>query len=463
MRSLPRSRATRVCRNTLPGLLGVLALIAGCAEKPGDGARGEWPQFRGPFGRGISDALDAPLKWAADSPNVRWKTEIPGTGNSSPVVNKGQIYLTAVVPVPGAPPDDRPAPQGNIPVAAGGPDLERSLLAIDTVTGKILWRTIVFTAPSFGHHKLTTDSTPSPVTDGKFIFAFFGEWLACLDRNGKLIWKTQVDPGYSKDLRYGVGTSPVLTDKAVVVMRDKEYGVVERDTGWIGAFDRKTGKELWRTKWQDNCCSYTTPLVHERDGKVEILNAHAGKFSGYDPETGKELWNFEHAMLQPVSGLVAEGNVICYLGGAHLNRGNVCARISGHGDQLKKEELWYAPGAGPESASPILYKGKIYSMLENGVVTMWDMMTGAFLHQARVEGSYFRGSLVAANGHIYAAATSGHVGVFKPNATNDKFEVLWSNELGEDGAGNNATPGFGGGCLLLRGHGHLFCIEKEKA
>jgi outer membrane protein assembly factor BamB len=446
----------------LPPLRPALALLAtlaatlfACGPGPGDGARGEWPQFRGPGGQGRSAAKNIPVSWPADGSGVRWKTAIPGVGNSSPIVSNGKIFLTSAVEVP-RPADAPPCPE---PCADPG-QLERSLVALDAATGKLLWRSVVFSAPPFKHHMLNTNTAPTPVADGRYVYAYFGSHLACFDFDGKQIWQKEVDPGYVEHLRYGVGSSPVLVGEAVVVIRDKEYGVVERDTGWLGAFDRKTGEELWRVNWQETCCSYSTPLVHEREGKPEIIVAHSGRLTAYDPENGERLWSFEHPMLQVVSSLLAEKDLVCYLGGADHDRGSLCIRVKGRGAEAKTEELWFLPH-GPEASSPVMIGENIFTLADNGVVRMIDRQTGEIRKIDRLEGLYFRGSLAAADRNVYAFSTSGHVAVVRPTDDGKSFEIVAQNQLGDDG--NNASPAIGAGCLLLRSYTHLYCVGNPPA
>jgi hypothetical protein len=63
-----------------------------------------WPQWRGPDGRGVSDERSVPLEWSAET-HVAWKAPIPGQGHSQPIVWGDHIFLTAAIEgdvVPGA-------------------------------------------------------------------------------------------------------------------------------------------------------------------------------------------------------------------------------------------------------------------------------------------------------------------------------------------------------------------------
>src|ERR1044072_3232680 len=147
-----------------------LALALGCG-----GDKADWPQFRGPAGLGSSDATGLPVKWGKGSANIRWRTPIPGRGNSSPVAAAGRVYLTTIIEQP---------PNG----AAGSPSFDRAVLALDLATGKLLWQTTVFSGPRIKSHWFNTGAAPTPVADGESVYVYFGSHLARLTRDGKVAW-----------------------------------------------------------------------------------------------------------------------------------------------------------------------------------------------------------------------------------------------------------------------------------
>ncbi len=274
------------------------------------------------------------------------------------------------------------------------------------------------------------------------------------------MWKKQVDPTYTKELRYGVGSSPVLTGDAVVVVRDKEYGEVERDTGWIGAFHRETGEEMWRQTWQDNCCSYVTPVVNVREGRTEIVLAHSAKITGYDAETGEITWNHLYEMLQPVASPIAEDDVVCYMGGAHNDRGNICLRIKGFGPEAKVEQLWFVPRAAPESASPVLFEGALWAVNEAGVLLMYDYATGELLRQRRLEG----GNISAPRSRSPAAISTSTTPRASPPWSSRPPTRRASTSSPTTTSATTATtprrPSPAAACCCAT-YKHLYCIEKE--
>lgn len=231
----------------LPGL--------GCGERAKTTSSGDWPQWRGPGGSGVSTATELPESWTDGANNVRWEAPLPGRGNSSPIVSGDRVFLTYSYPV------DPARPKG---------DHWRAVAAFDLATGEQLWATPVFSAKAEKTHQLNHLASATPVSDGENVWVYFGSVLACLEPDGAVVWQKVVDPKYVKYSRYGAASSPVLAGNAVIVVQDREYGGTE-DVGWMASFDKTTGNELWRNEWVDTCCSYSTPLVTERGGGTSTL------------------------------------------------------------------------------------------------------------------------------------------------------------------------------------------------
>src|ERR1043166_7155306 len=86
MPGMPRLSGLRSTLAALP----ILCLLVTSAHAE------DWPQFRGPTGQGHSAERGVPAEWS-ESRNVLWKTRVPGTGWSSPVVSGGRVWLTTAV------------------------------------------------------------------------------------------------------------------------------------------------------------------------------------------------------------------------------------------------------------------------------------------------------------------------------------------------------------------------------
>lgn len=430
-------------------LLAVTAGSIGCAPPASVEARGEWPQFRGPNGLAVAPegGPQLPVEWHAESPNMRWRTPLDTIGNSAPVVYDGQIFLTAVDPLPEEARDAEP------PL-----ELRRWVLAFDLASGSPLWRTEIFRSPFEQGHPLNTNAAPTPVTDGRHLWVWFGSIAAKLDLEGNIVWSRRVDPDYTKWIRYGVASSPMLASGSLILFQDREWAETD-DIGWMAAIDPATGEDRWRIHWKHTCCAYSTPVVWHRQGRDELIVAQSGELVAYDPATGERLWDYQHPMLQVVSSPVIAGDdLICAPGGAHNNKGNLCLAVRNGDDGIEVEELWWNHRVAPESSSSVLYRGRLYTVTEAGIVACWQPRTGEQLWYGRLrQGKGYRASLVAGDGKVYAYSTWGVTAVIDAEA--DQLEVLAYSQLPE--GGNNATPAIAGDCLLLRSYDHLYCLAAE--
>ncbi len=383
--------------------------------------------------------------WSEGSPNVRWKTWTPGSGNSSPIAAGGRVFMTTTY---GSELDDWD-------LTWKQEELHRVVLALDLESGELLWQTPIFFGGKGKVHFRNTRAAPSPVTDGRHVFVNFDNILAALDLEGNVIWKKDVDPDFYLHSHYGVSSSPVLIDGAVVLLQDREEGE-SPDLGWIAAFDKGTGEQIWRDEWDHTCCSYTTPLLLERSGGgIELVSTTSKEIIGYDPKTGARLWTAPHGTVQPVPSLVTAGDLLCAPGGVH-ERDMIMYRLTGHGKETAVEPLWKTDKAVPEITTPLLYEGTFFVLTEKGVLAAYDPETGQKKWQGRAPRGKYWPSMIAGDGKLYATNENGVVAVIAARASG--FQLVAENAVGEGIAG--ATPAIAGGCLLLRTRNHLYCIEK---
>jgi outer membrane protein assembly factor BamB len=230
----------------------ILALVIPVAADPA-----EWARFRGPNGSGVGATTGLPTEFGPDL-NVVWKTEL-AKGYSSPIVFGNRIYLT------------------------GARDETLLTFAIDRTTGKILWERA---APRDRKEKLDSrnnPASPSAAVDATQVFVFFPDFgLLAYDTNGKEQWRKPLGPFNNI---YGMGASPIIVDDVVVLACDQSIG------SFIAAFDRKTGKERWRTPRTEARSGHSTPILYTpKGGRTEILLPGSFLLSAYDPKDGTRLW-----------------------------------------------------------------------------------------------------------------------------------------------------------------------------
>ncbi len=434
-------------RSGRSGLALVLVAAWSCAPPSTEPPAGEWRRWRGPNGQGVSAEPDLPVVWKEGSANVRWKTWTPGAGNSSPIASGGRVFLTTTY---GTPEDDWQ-------VTWKRKELHRVVFALDLESGELMWQTSIFYGPKGRVHHTNTRAAPTAVTDGQHVIVNFDGILAALDFEGNVIWKKEVDPDYYLYSHYGVSTSPMLAGRAVILLQDREEGE-SPDLGWIAAFDKKTGEQLWRNEWDHTCCSYTTPVLLDRgNGVVELASTTSKEIVGYDPQTGEQLWTAHHPSVQPVPSLVTSGELLLAPGGVHEG-GMSMYRLTGRGKETVAELLWSSLKSVPQITTPLFYNGTLFVLTENRLLTAYDPETGGQIWRGRPSPGNYWPSLVAGDDKLYATNQYGVVSVIA--ARTDGYQLIAENPVEEGTVG--ATPAIAGGCLLLRTKNHLYCIEKLK-
>lgn len=396
-----------------------------------------WPAWRGADATGSTTKGDYATKWSATE-HLAWKVELPGKGCSTPIVLGEQVIVTAPV------------------------ERQDAVLAYDFKTGKPLWSTPVGEEKA-GRHRNGSGSNPSPVTDGKHVFAYFKSGnLAGLDLKGNVIWKTNLQERFGKyDVYWDLGTSPVLTAKHVLV------AVMHAGDSFVIALDKKTGDTAWKVARNyktpvEGDHSYTTPHVVERDGKQIVLVWGAEHVTAHDAATGDQLWECGGFNPQKKGNWVAVGSavvandviVVPYGRGSRL----AGIKLGGKGDVTQTHRLWTREGIGCFVPTPAFYKGNVYIVRDRGEVVAVNPKTGQTVLEGnlpRHRASYYSSPTIAA-GKLYMAREDGVVMVAQIEGG---FEMISENDMGERII---ASPVPVANRLLIRGEKHLFCVSPPE-
>ena len=413
-----------------------------------------WPQWRGPDSSGVSDEKGLPAEWTSTR-NVKWKTPINGRGHSSPIIWGKKIFLTTSVDgetIPGRTPGvTHKLSDGSdfVHPDAVGANLKHTfkVVCIDRATGKILWERVAYEGPVHdSRHKKASFASSTPATDGKSVFAFFGsEGLYAYDFNGKLLWKQ--DLGKLGTASVGYGVSPILY-KNLVIMQCDESGM----KSFVAAFDKKTGKEVWRVARKVDV-TWTSPVLVRAGNRMELVTAAAEAIIAYDPLTGQELWRHKGLESNAVPTPVVYNDLVVVTSG-YPKKIALALRAGGNGDVTGKQLVWTYNKGTAYVPSPIAYGEYVYLMTGNGSITALDAKTGkVFYEAARVpKPATFLASPVAFEGKILLTSEEGDTYVLKAGP---KHEVLGTNSLGEP---VYASPAIAGGHIFIRGEKHLYAI-----
>jgi len=378
-------------------------------------------------GTGSLPKADPPLAWDVDEgTHIRWKVTV-GKGQSSPVVSGNRIFLAVE---------------------------QDSLLCLDRETGKVLWRQDDGygalppgsnppqkrppSAPGCGY------STPTPVTDGKGVYASRGTGIvACHDFDGARKWIRFLDRPQATE--YGRAASPLLVQGKLLV-----------SIGGLVALDAQTGNILWEAK--DAVPTYGTPAA-ARIGDVDVILTPGGDCVRLSD--GRILAS-DLAVTKYTSPLVHQG-VVYYVGTPTL-----AFRLPDKpAETLRLAALWQAEDLeGEFVASPVCHDGVLYCVSNEGVLYALDARTGALVFRRKLpiasaggppgaEPANIYASLALVGKHLFLSNDAGETLVLEPGRQYKEVAHNWLDK------GSGATLAADGKLLFLRGGKRLYGIGAK--
>lgn len=416
----------------------------------------DWLRFRGPNGSGISTATKELVTEFGDEKNLNWKTELPGSGASSPIVVGQRIFVTCY------------SGYGENRKQIGEMDnLKRHLVCVDREDGKILWQKEF--APFLPEDKFSGMGVPehgysssTPVSDGKHVFAFFGKsGVYAFDLEGKQIWQKSVGTA-SGSRKWGSATSPILSQGVLVVVASDEDEA-------IYGLNPSTGEEIWKFKTPDVANVWNSPIVTGKNDDSQILISVPKKILALDPKTGKTEWYATNGVDAPSvsTGLVMDGETVIAMGG----RTRTCTawKTDGKEDVTETHTVWTGRAIS-SIVTPIAYKGHLYC-ISQGVATCADAKTGKTIFKERIDskagnsaprrrgpGGMDYSSPIVVGGNIYQFTKTGTCYVM---AAKPEFELIATNKFESDDSEFNGTPAISDGKMYIRSNKFLYSIGKK--
>jgi outer membrane protein assembly factor BamB len=394
----------------------------------------DWTRFRGPNGDGTaSDPI--PLKWTKKD-NVRWAQELPGSGNSSPIIVKGKLFLQT----------------------ASGDGSKRALVCLDAATGKPVWERAFGGQPAKVHQKSSLASC-TPTSDGTLIYCAVWDGKAvavhAVDFAGEPKWVAKLG---SFESQHGAGLSPIVHDGKVYVNFDQDGGAE------VVALDAKTGEKAWSQSRKAYRACYSTPVLREPSpGKFEVVVFSTAGAAGYDAKTGAINWNWtipwkdgEMALRSVASPLLAGDSVVCLTGDGSGSR--YCAGITINGTEVSVDWEKRSSKLAPYVPCPVVKDGHIYWVTDQGVAECLELKTGKIKWSERATNSAVSASPVLVGDKFVIVDERGKAVVLKANPT--AFEKVGDGDIGE---AVFASPAVADGKLYIRGAKHLFCIQGKGA
>ena len=416
----------------LAALLSGVCLAPSAVAAEGAQSGGDFISWRGPSGTGNFGDAALPREWS-DGQQVRWRTELPGRGASSPIVVGDQIFVTSS-------------------------DEQNNVLSCLDTSGKVLW-TKRFGEAAQAKNQKATAANSSPVSDGKHVYAYFksGE-LVCCGLDGSLKWSINVQDRYAENtLWWDLGTSPVLTDDSVIV------AVVQSGPSFVLSLDKSNGSEQWRTDRMLNANeesnqAYTTPAVYRDGDRTLVLTLGADHLTAHDADTGKEVFRVggfnptNHQYYRSIASPVVVGDLaIC-----PYARGETLTAIRLGKDIPEGERVaWRREDLGTDVPTPAVLGDRLFVCGDKGRVACLSAKDGETIWEQQLpkHRRVYSSSPVVGGGLLYCTREDATTFVLDV----ESGEVVAENKVEGETV---ATPLPDDGRLYIRTYDALVCVGE---
>lgn len=326
-------------------------------------------------------------------------------------------------------------------------DYSRAIISIDKNSGEINWISDGLFAP-LGNINQNSPSTPTPISDGNKIYAYFGTaGLFCCDFKGNKIWENRNLPFKSY---YGVGASLAICDDKIVVFSDAPK------KSFLSILNKNTGKEVWKKNLIP--CNLThgssrTPMIKKVKGIDVLFIWHWKSLILYNLHSGEEISNLEikKSPGDLVVSLVSDSLNIYLADPKSCRAININKLVKG-----ENPVLWDVKIKGPNIPSPILVNNLLFVINDWGELYCISKEKGEVLWKNRLPGKYYFSSAIANKSYIYLTDNNGLTTVI--NAA-PKFKIIVNNNLN---CNLRASLVPHQNEIFIRSFNKLYCIKKNE-
>jgi outer membrane protein assembly factor BamB len=426
--------------------IAALVLIAVIAPALAD----DWPQWLGPKRDSVWRETGIIDTFPKEGPRVLWRAAVSG-GFTGPAVADGKVYVADYLT------------EGNVKKEV----YERTnfrgkerIHCLDAKTGKPVWK-YEYDCNYTVSYPIGPRCTPT-VHDGKVYFLGTEGNLTCLDAaKGTLVWAKDFKKDYgAKTAIWGYASHPLVDGK-------KLFCVVGGEGSCAVAFDKDTGKEIWKSLTAEEQ-GYCPPTMIEAGGKMQLLIWHASSINGLDPDTGSKHWSVKIQAAYKMSIMTPRKDKdLLYVGGEGEN--GVMIKLAT--DKPDATELWRGTKKNsiyPINMTPFVEDGHMYGVDQTGHLRCVKMETGERLWESaqpfndkpNAAGTAFivkngdRFFLFTELGELIIAKLSpkgyeevSRAKILEPTTTAFGRSVVWSH------------PAFADGCMFARNDKEIVCVS----
>lgn len=404
-----------------------------------------WPAFQN-SGQTAVAAEAIPTQWSAEK-NVAWTADIPGYGQSTPIVAHDQVVVTST---------------------SGDNKDNYHVESYTLLTGEKRWQIDMKNPSPFANTPMVSRAAPSAIaTEEGFIAFFEGGVVVALDKEGGKIWEKDLVSSYGPiEARHGLSSSLEQFADHVLVW-------IERgENPYLLALDKKSGAEVWKVAGV-GATAWSSPRLLAVGEQQHLVCSASGKIVGYDPATGNRLWEFTDISNNSSCTPMPVGNGR-FLIGASDGRGETtpgaAAKSNGLIEVIPQADgtfkvgfKWRATKATSTFGSPVV-AGKTAAIVNRtGVLYRFDLETGEEVSAERTDAGGIWATPIVAGDYLYLFGYKGTTSVIN---LNDGTEIaknrLWDAESQESfGSGSvlyaaAPAPPY----LILRRGDKLYAIKQ---
>ena len=390
--------------------------------------REQWHRFRGPGGGGVSVFTNIPTQWDGETgQGILWKTPVPLIGHNSPVVWKDRVFLS------------------------GATEEKRQVYCFNANSGELLWTGDVPTTPAVTQAEIdvmedTGYSASTTATDGSRIYAIFATGdIAAFDFNGRRLWHKNLG---IPDSAYGYASSLETYQDRVIVQYDQGDGSDNKSR--LYALDGTTGRVVWETKREEIPNSWTSPILVDVEGTLQIVTVTDPWALANNPVDGKEIWRAECA-----SGDVAPSPI--YAGGLIMAiepySQMVAIKPTGQGNVTETHIAWRMEEGAPDICCPVGNDKYVFLLEGSGYLMSFDITNGEMVYEHDLRDNFMASPSIAA-GKLYLLSEEGVMYIAEIGS---EYKEVAKCELHEK---CHASPAFVDGRIYIRGTENLYCIGQ---
>ena len=405
-------------------LMSTILLLACCNQL----FSGDWYQFLGSDRNGISSETDLADRFPDAGPEIAWRTPL-GVGMSNLAIKDGVAYTMYQ--------DAK----------------HQYAVAIDAMTGEKKWQASI--AP-FYKNAMGNGPRATPTIHGKDLFVYTGEGVlvSLAIETGKLNWKVDTAKQFkAKPPEYGASCSPLIASEGVVIQTSAANGCV-------ASFDLSSGKLRWITG--KGACGYSSPVILNLDGNIQIVAFTGTEVLGLDTVTGKQLWSYPYVTeFHCNTASPVQTGRATFLVSAGENHGSTILELKADAKTFRVEPTWKSLGKASvlraEWQTPIAIDGHLFA-LDNvgsaGPITNLVCIRLSDGAQVWNEKRFGKSNLTYANGKLFISTMEGELVIVKAS-TKEFTELARAKILGM----TRQAPVICNGFLYLRDNKEVVCVD----